>query len=100
MTKVCLTEVPLDSEWSAQTQSDGTKQYLNLKTKRITSEHPNLRLAEIHRKRQWVKVGRVRSEHKTAQQAHISNLENSLERIRLEAQSTILSERKQLVYTL
>ena len=79
LSHTCLTEVPLDAEWAPQQQQDGSTHYLNLKTKRTTAEHPNLKLAEIHRKRQWVKVSRIRDERRKLFSTQIAKLEHALE---------------------
>eukprot|EP01063_Lacrimia_lanifica_P005999 TRINITY_DN13609_c0_g1_i1.p1 TRINITY_DN13609_c0_g1~~TRINITY_DN13609_c0_g1_i1.p1 ORF type:complete len:676 (+),score=181.59 TRINITY_DN13609_c0_g1_i1:87-2114(+) len=79
MNRRVVEEMPLDtSDWSVQTLPDGTKQYLHLKTKKTTTKHPNLQFADIHRKRQWVKVGRVREDRKKQLEARQAKLERVL----------------------
>ena len=75
----CVNDVPLDSEWVAQKQEDGTLVFLHLKTKRTSAEHPNLKLADIHRKRQWVKVSRLREERRKAIASQVAKLQGALD---------------------
>ena len=93
MTEHCLNNVPLDTDWVPQTLPSGQNQFLNVKTKRTTTQHPNLKLAEIHRKRQWIKVGRVRDEKKASFEAYGAKLQSVLERRKQELENDIAALR-------
>eukprot|EP00756_Hemistasia_phaeocysticola_P019093 Hpha_TRINITY_DN15638_c5_g14::TRINITY_DN15638_c5_g14_i1::g.98371::m.98371 len=66
LTQHCLNEIPLDSEWMEQPRNEPTapRTWLHLKTRRTSTEHPNLRLVEVHRKRQVISTGRVRDQQR------------------------------------